>query len=568
MKKHKLLLAAFGFVVSLGVALGVTSGNAFAEVRTWDGGGVDNNFATAANWSDNTAPVNGDSIVLPYGVIMSGCSGSTNYTLNNDLNASNVTLAGITTTGNKPEGCLGNVIIDGNEVKVSGNIVGNSGGPYTFPWLTINAPITATSNLTIITVRSDSSLSIGGNTVTLTNSSFEGGASGTGTLTLASNLTGGAGGGCSDTAFSYPFGGDSSGFSGSVVINSGGSLSVTSNANDLAHAAASITVNNGGWLWFGASSGESYTFNKPITFNGGNLGASQYTCGESSNTTITLTGTLTLNQNIEVSLYRTNLHVTSTDGSGSLSMMPGLTGTAVLILPSGQQLTSPVETIVIDDSNKSSYCFSPQGFTSAVPKNHRYVVNITCDGNATTSTLVDGILAGNGSMTRSVLIRSGGTISPGQSPGTLTVGWLSFEEGGTYEFEVLSAEPGQYDQVVANGGVVLGNGTLNTVLLEGYNLSAGQQLVIINNTSSNPVDGTFKDLPEGANFEVDGVLFSISYVGGDGNDVVLTVVNAPDAPDTGFALLANNPVAVLGASTVCAGAILFIARRYGLLAKI
>ena len=46
--------------------------------------------------------------------------------------------------------------------------------------------------------------------------------------------------------------------------------------------------------------------------------------------------------------------------------------------------------------------------------------------------------------------------------------------------------------------------------------------MVINKTSAGAVQGTFKNLPEGATFMAQGFPFRISYVGGDGNDVVLT----------------------------------------------
>src|SRR5205823_2845871 len=33
--------------------------------RTWDGGGTDNNWTTAANWDNDIAPVSGDALVFP-----------------------------------------------------------------------------------------------------------------------------------------------------------------------------------------------------------------------------------------------------------------------------------------------------------------------------------------------------------------------------------------------------------------------------------------------------------------------------------------------------------------------
>ena len=42
--------------------------------------------------------------------------------------------------------------------------------------------------------------------------------------------------------------------------------------------------------------------------------------------------------------------------------------------------------------------------------------------------------------------------------------------------------------------------------------------------------GAFSGLPEGTIFSTNGVQFQISYKGGDGNDVVLTQISPPPAP--------------------------------------
>src|SRR6478672_2997136 len=41
------------------------SSNSFGAVRTWDGGGADDNWRTAGNWVDDIAPVSGDDLVFP-----------------------------------------------------------------------------------------------------------------------------------------------------------------------------------------------------------------------------------------------------------------------------------------------------------------------------------------------------------------------------------------------------------------------------------------------------------------------------------------------------------------------
>jgi hypothetical protein len=55
----------------------------------------------------------------------------------------------------------------------------------------------------------------------------------------------------------------------------------------------------------------------------------------------------------------------------------------------------------------------------------------------------------------------------------------------------------------------------------------GDSFVIIANDSNDAVSGTFAALAEGATVS-DGIYaYSITYVGGDGNDVVLTFMGCP-----------------------------------------
>jgi len=55
----------------------------------------------------------------------------------------------------------------------------------------------------------------------------------------------------------------------------------------------------------------------------------------------------------------------------------------------------------------------------------------------------------------------------------------------------------------------------------------GDRFRIIKNDGHDPIVGTFAGLAEGAILTVAGQKFQISYVGGDGNDVVLEHVNTP-----------------------------------------
>jgi len=55
-------------------------------------------------------------------------------------------------------------------------------------------------------------------------------------------------------------------------------------------------------------------------------------------------------------------------------------------------------------------------------------------------------------------------------------------------------------------------------------LTAGTIFKVINNTSANPIFGTFSNLPDGSTFASNGNNFQVSYEGGTGNDLTLTVV--------------------------------------------
>jgi autotransporter-associated beta strand protein len=150
------------------------------------------------------------------------------------------------------------------------------------------------------------------------------------------------------------------------------------------------------------------------------------------------------------------------------------------------------------------------------------------NGSITSAVTVNGGTLGGSGTTGAVTVNSGGTLSPGNSPGILHVaGNLSLSLGSTYLVELNGTAVGtQYDQTDVTGSVGLGNATLSLSL--GFAPSVGTSFNIINNDFTDAVTGTFAGLPEGSTFVVGSDLLKISYVGGDGNDVVLTVAAVPE----------------------------------------
>lgn len=566
MKKLKLLLAGFVFTASLGVILSLTSGKAFAATKTWDGGGSDDKFSTAANWNGDSAPVNGDSLVFPVSVVMGACSA--NVTLDNDLNSGSITLAGISFTQDLAD-CIKNLTISGNEIKLSGNVAVNSTvTAYYYSTIkletdvTLTAPISYANNVngnTFYLGTSETTLAMGSHNLTASGTgsggiSVEAAITGSGTLTLSSGISG-----------SLYLHGENADYTGPIVLNAG-TLSVTK-ATDLGSSAGGTTV-NGGTLSLSLPDGT--TFSEPLTFNGGKFSVYSGTYSGNypwSSTSATLPGTIEFAQSTEVGLSFANLKLTgAVTNSNNIALVAG--GVGNITLPDGTVLSPPLKTYTVTDANKMEYCYSSQ-YGLILPLNTRYIWNIACSeqGTEANPNKIYGIFSGTGSLTTPVKVMAGGTIAPGESPGILTVGSLTFEEGGTYQAEIGGTEAGQYDQIKVIGTVTLGNATLNTSFWENFRPKGDDKFVIIDNDGADAVTGTFKDLPEGATFTVDGVVFRINYTGGDGNDVVLTVISTPAAPDTGVGLLTSKPLALFATTSALAGGIYLIARKQKLFAK-
>ena len=168
---------------------------------------------------------------------------------------------------------------------------------------------------------------------------------------------------------------------------------------------------------------------------------------------------------------------------------------------------------------------------------------------------------GHLSATKAGLITSlagGGILEPGPFPGnlgTLQSGAVSLNAATTLRIKISNAAPGAgHDQVQVAGSVALGGARLEIEERPDF-VVVGANLTIIANDGSDAVSGTFAGLPEGGFIPVTaahgGGGFTISYHGGDGNDVVLDRAQTPppDAPPaiTGFSV---GPADVNGNRTV------------------
>jgi fibronectin-binding autotransporter adhesin len=155
------------------------------------------------------------------------------------------------------------------------------------------------------------------------------------------------------------------------------------------------------------------------------------------------------------------------------------------------------------------------------------------DGSQPTSavSLAGGTLAGGGTV--GPIAATGGTIAPGlltvSAPVVLRSGNLALGAA-TFTPLISGTVGGVADQIAVTGTVNLTGATL-TPTRTGTPVPGGQSIVLISNDGTDPIVGTFAGLPQGATVTVNGQLFTVSYTGGDGNDVWLTALtNPPPAP--------------------------------------
>ena len=141
---------------------------------------------------------------------------------------------------------------------------------------------------------------------------------------------------------------------------------------------------------------------------------------------------------------------------------------------------------------------------------------------AATASFSGGMLKGNGTINAAVTV-SGGTIKPGNSPGTLAInGTLGLGSGATFLAEIGGATQGtQYGYLNVSGAATLG-GTLQLTLINGFVPTNLQTFTILSN--STPLTGTFGNAANGSRLTTTdgGGSFVVNY--GAGSSFASTAV--------------------------------------------
>ncbi len=537
MKSNKLVAVISAFITSLTALFFIAAPHAFAATATWTGGGSDTNMNTAANWG-GVAPVAGDDLVFPANI--TNRTVVNNYVAGTSFNS--ITFNGAVSTAS-------NYVLSGNDVTVVAGI-NSSMTTATYLENDLNMNLTLGGPQTIAATTSSlligGTVSMGAYAITLNSAQqiyFSGIVSGSGVITKT-----GAG--------SILFFTDNT-FTGALNVNAGSAQAGSMNA--LGTSAGGTTIASGASLSLCAGDADK-TFTEPLTISGTGVDATTAAlnvfpgCGSGSPEhvpfhTYTLSGLVTLGADTVFSGYQINVAITGTYTANghAFTVLPGSTRT--LTLPSG----TIVPTIVTTN-------YAANSPTTSVNANTNNIAIVT--GTYGLAIISGGTLKGTGSLGGGISM-SAGIIAPGMSPGCLNSGNLTFT-GGTYQAELGGKTVcTEYDQLKVTGTVDLGSATtLTASLYGGFKPAAGDSFTIIDNDAADAVSGTFTGLVEGATFNLDGYVMKISYVGGDGNDVVLSVVTVPTVADTGFRLLTSSPIAMIAATALLTASAYVMSKRY------
>ena len=308
----------------------------------------------------------------------------------------------------------------------------------------------------------------------------------------------------------------------SILFNNNLNLlgSLTTNAVSDSYALTLLGLNNQiggsgifantGLITLGNINSSSFVFTNGIVETGGGGVLAQGSIVTGSLTGISLDSPLTINgNNVGVltidtgaaSIFNGNVNVQANErlvknGAGGLRLVSN-TGSTFL------------GTMVVNQGNVT------------------FVDNFSSMDNLTVS---GGSVSGAGSVGK--VFGLAGSILPGDTVGALTTNNISLNSLMTLGIGIVTVPSGTNDSLIVNGSILLNNSVLSvSVTLPATQiLSVGNSFTIIKNDGTDLINGTFLNQPQGSLYTVDNYTFRISYTGGTGNDVTLTVSSVVSPP--------------------------------------
>jgi|GEM_PF-3291445 len=228
-------------------------------------------------------------------------------------------------------------------------------------------------------------------------------------------------------------------------------------------------------------------------------------------------GTMTVGSNTKVGDNAGSFGTLEVDGAGAQLISGGVTtignfGRGVLTVSNGGRLSTPGLRIADDfrgdvSIDGGTLIDSAGTFVGNRANGSLTLANSAILQSPLVTVTTRGTLAGSGTINGASV--NEGAVSPGNGPGILNVSGNYTQTLGTLNIELGGASLGsEYDQLAVAGTAVLG-GTLNVTLINGYNPSSGEFVIV----SGGNVSGSFatENLPAGFSitYEATRVLLSI-----------------------------------------------------------
>jgi len=440
-------------------------------LRTWDGGGANNFWTAADNWEVNTAPLANDDLLFPSGAAR--LSNSNNFTVGTIFNS---------------------IAFTGGGYELRGNLITTRAGITNFVGTSkISAPLSLATNQTFSCENISAGLLLSGGVDTAGR-----------TLTLSS---------AGEIQFL-------SGISGSGGVIKTGPQLVSMGANNSYLGATDVLE---GTIRLSHSNGFGATIAGTTVFPGA---------------TVQLDGTITVAEPLTLAgkLTATGIGLSNV-WAGPITL---ISNTAIADVPS-MAIPLTISGIV---SGTGTLAKVSSGTLRLTANNNytgltsNYFGTVIVDGTQPSSPVFVGLgatLTGGGTVGH-VSCAEGFTgqiprIIPGQlGTGRLTTSNLNMSVVAYLALQLNGTAAGtNYGQVRVRGSVGITNAALDLTVNAGFKPALGQSFVIIDNDGNDPVLGEFRFLPEGTLFNGGGYPFRISYMGGTGNDVVLTRVGSVTA---------------------------------------
>lgn len=192
------------------------------------------------------------------------------------------------------------------------------------------------------------------------------------------------------------------------------------------------------------------------------------------------------------------------NGSGTLTLLSSFTapGVGSKTLTLSGISDGVINGAIVDNSdlNKTFVVKSGSGSWTLAGSN-TYTGTTNIDG---------GKLLISGSFTSNINVKDG-IFAPRSTP--ITNGDIHLSKSATWETRAA------LDSLTSSGSITLA-GNLSILAEEG--IADGETFTILNKTSAGAVNGIFDGKPQGSIFTASGYKWTISYTGGDGNDITLT----------------------------------------------